>query len=344
MVTIEEAKGRIFSINYSKTKGISKTAVKGARLIEDFGLEGDVHGGPGLRQVSLLSIESIRKQIACPGIGKYKQDTTRKAKKKNISFGPGDFAENITTEGLNLAQLKIGDRLKIGTEVILEISKIGKECHKYCAIYYKIGDCIMPREGIFAKVLKGGEVAVGDKIGVVKMRSERSERSPERAKRGEGLKVAVLTISDRCARGEREDASGKIIIEMMKSINGKVARYDIVPDEMDLIKEKLLSYCDDLKVDFVFTTGGTGLGPRDITPEVTEEISQKIIPGISELIRLEGLKKTKNATLSRGVSAIRGASIIINLPGSPKGVKESLEAILNIIPHALDMLRGMGHN
>jgi MOSC domain-containing protein YiiM len=149
-------KGRIFSINFSRAKGIAKKAIKEAKLIENFGIEKDVHSGPGLRQVSLLSIESIRKQGECP-----------KAKKKNITLGPGDFAENITTEGLNLAGLKIGDRLKVGKSAIIEISKIGKECHRYCAIYKKIGDCIMPREGMFAKVLDGGEIYVGDDIEVI---------------------------------------------------------------------------------------------------------------------------------------------------------------------------------
>ncbi len=157
------------------------------------------------------------------------------------------------------------------------------------------------------------------------------------------FKAAVLTISDRCSRGEREDESGKIIIEMIKDIDGEDARYEIVPDEISLIKEKLLFYCDDLKVDFVFTTGGTGFSNRDVTPEATGQVIEKVIPGIPELMRLEGLKKTRNAMLSRGISGIRKNTIIINLPGSPKAVKESLAAILSILPHALDMLNGAGH-
>ncbi len=153
---VQDKKGRIFSINYSRIKGVSKEPVKKARLIEDFGLEQDAHSGPGLRQVSLLAIESIRKQIECP-----------KAKKKNIALGPGDFAENITSEGLDLAQLNIGAKVRVGKEAVLEISKIGKECHRRCAVYQKIGDCIMPREGIFAKVVKGGEITAGDEMEVV---------------------------------------------------------------------------------------------------------------------------------------------------------------------------------
>jgi len=157
------------------------------------------------------------------------------------------------------------------------------------------------------------------------------------------FKAAVLTISDRCWKKERVDLSGKVIIGLIKGIDGEVIKYDIVPDETDLIEKKLLFYCDDLKVDFVFTTGGTGFGSRDVTPEATKAVAEKIIPGIPELMRLEGFKKTKNAMLSRGVSVIRKSSIIINLPGSPAGVKESLMAILDIIPHAFDMLKGGNH-
>ncbi|MFH1504178.1 MAG: MogA/MoaB family molybdenum cofactor biosynthesis protein [Candidatus Omnitrophota bacterium] len=157
------------------------------------------------------------------------------------------------------------------------------------------------------------------------------------------FEAAILTVSDRCSRGESKDVSGKVIAEIIEGTSGKIIQYDIIADEKELIKEKILLYCDRLKVDFVFTTGGTGFGPRDVTPEATKEISQRIIPGISEFIRMEGLKKTKNAILSRGISAIRGQSIIINLPGSPKAVKESLEVILDIIPHMLEMIKGKSH-
>ncbi len=146
-------KGRVFSINLSKIKGVSKLPVDKALLIKGFGLQEDAHAGNELRQVSLLAIESIRGQKKC---SKIKED--------GFALKAGDFAENITTEGIDMASLKINDKLKIGSKAVLEISKIGKECHKYCAIYYKIGDCIMPREGIFARVLEGGEIAVGDSI------------------------------------------------------------------------------------------------------------------------------------------------------------------------------------
>ncbi len=147
----------IYSINISKKKRIAKSPIAEAELIEGLGLKGDAHQGPGDRQVSLLSIESIRKQSACPKL------------KNKIELNPGDFAENITTEGIDLTGLKIGDVLRLGNEVELQISKIGKECHRFCAIYKKTGDCIMPREGIFARVLKGGKIAIGNKVQVIAM-------------------------------------------------------------------------------------------------------------------------------------------------------------------------------
>ena len=157
------------------------------------------------------------------------------------------------------------------------------------------------------------------------------------------IEIAVLTSSDRCSRGEAEDVSGKLISGIVKTIGGHTAAYDIVPDEIAAIKEKLLHYCDTLKVNVVITTGGTGFSLRDVTPEATAQVLEKIIPGLPELMRAEGLKKTKKAALSRGIAGIRKNTIILNLPGSPKAVKESLEAVLDLIPHSLEMLEGGRH-
>lgn len=151
-------KGKIYSINISKTKGIPKTPVSEAEAIENFGIENDAHAQPGIRQISLLALESISRQKECAKI---------KHNKKDIDLKPGDFAENITTEGIELSKLKIGDKIKAGNDVILEISKIGKECHIGCAIYQMLGDCIMPREGIFAKIIKGGTIKKGDNLETV---------------------------------------------------------------------------------------------------------------------------------------------------------------------------------
>ena len=141
--------GKVKAISVSKEKGTKKENVPSARLKEDFGIIGDAHAGTKRREVSLLALESIEKMKA-----------------KGLNVGPGDFAENITTEEIDLLHLKIGTELKIGNQVLLEISQIGKQCHTRCNIYYQAGDCVMPREGIFARVLEGGSIKPEDKIAV----------------------------------------------------------------------------------------------------------------------------------------------------------------------------------
>jgi molybdenum cofactor synthesis domain-containing protein len=157
------------------------------------------------------------------------------------------------------------------------------------------------------------------------------------------MQVSVLTVSDRCSKEKIQDISGKLLCDILKKHNFKIASYEIVADEAGLIENKLTNYCDKLKVDFVFTTGGTGLSLRDVTPEATASICDKLVPGISEYIRLQSLKYTKKAILSRAVCGARKNTIIINLPGSPKAVEQTLKIILDILPHALDMLKGRGH-
>ncbi|KAF0146492.1 MAG: molybdopterin biosynthesis mog protein [Nitrospirae bacterium] len=152
------------------------------------------------------------------------------------------------------------------------------------------------------------------------------------------ITVAVITLSDKGSRGEREDISGASIGEMLKSIDGVVKHYEILPDEKALIKSKLIGYSG--KVDLILTTGGTGLSPRDVTPEATLEVIDREIPGIAEAMRLEGFKKTKRAMLSRAVAGVRGRTLIINLPGSPKAVKENLDVIMDILPHAIEKIKG----
>ncbi len=142
--------GRIKAVSISKEKGRKKENVETILLKEDFGIVGDVHAGRGKRQVSLLSLESIEKM-----------------KDKGLSLVPGDFAENITTEGINLLSLKLNTKLKIGEKIILEVSQIGKECHRRCSIYEQAGDCVMPREGIFVRVLNGGYAKKGDRLEVM---------------------------------------------------------------------------------------------------------------------------------------------------------------------------------
>jgi molybdenum cofactor synthesis domain-containing protein len=152
------------------------------------------------------------------------------------------------------------------------------------------------------------------------------------------IKVAVLTLSDKGSQGKRKDTSGPAIEKMMKKIDAEVISYDILPDEKALIKKKLISLCR--KADLILTTGGTGLSPRDVTPEATREVIKQEIPGIAESMRLEGLKKTPYSMLSRAVAGVRNKTLIVNLPGSPKAVIENLTSVIKVLPHAIEKIKG----
>lgn len=152
--------------------------------------------------------------------------------------------------------------------------------------------------------------------------------------------VGILTSSDKGSRGEREDLSGQVIREMVMDFEMEVTDYRIVPDEYAVIRDSLLAFCDELQLDLVVTTGGTGLSPRDVTPEATRAVLEREIPGMAEAMRAASLAKTKFAMLSRAVCGTRGNTLIVNLPGSPKGVRECLEVLLPVIPHALEIMHG----
>lgn len=154
------------------------------------------------------------------------------------------------------------------------------------------------------------------------------------------IKVAIITVSDRSAHGERKDLSGNTIREMLGEIEAEVVWYKIVPDELEVIKSTLKEAIEKWEADLVLTTGGTGLAVRDVTPEATREVVEKIVPGICEAMRLESFKKTPRAILSRAIAGTRGRSLIINLPGSPRGVRESLAVILEALPHGIAILKG----
>lgn len=156
-------------------------------------------------------------------------------------------------------------------------------------------------------------------------------------------RVAVVTISDACSRQEREDASGKAIRELLKGCPYKVERYEIIPDELNMIKKKLTELCDSGKIDLILTTGGTGFAARDVTPEATRAIIEREAPGIPEAMRTLCLGMTKRAMLSRGVAGLRKKTLIVNLPGSPRGAEQSLRAIVETLPHGLDIIAGGKH-
>ncbi|SFF29047.1 molybdenum cofactor synthesis domain-containing protein [Paenibacillus catalpae] len=154
-------------------------------------------------------------------------------------------------------------------------------------------------------------------------------------------KVAILTASDKGSRGEREDTSAQVIRELVEEeLGGQIVDYRIVPDEQDEIIAAIIEMTEYYQADLILTTGGTGLAPRDVTPEATLKVVDRLVPGIAEAMRIGALQKTRRAMLSRGVCGIRGQSLIINLPGSPKGVHESLMAIMDQLPHALEIISG----
>ncbi|MCF8010336.1 MAG: molybdopterin adenylyltransferase [Clostridiales bacterium] len=155
-------------------------------------------------------------------------------------------------------------------------------------------------------------------------------------------KVGIITTSDKGARGEREDKSARVIREIVESEGWEVVNYQVIPDDFSIIKETLIQFSDQEKLNLVFTTGGTGMAPRDNTPEATKTIIEREVPGLPEVMRAESLKITPRAMLSRAVSGIRHQTLIINLPGSPKGVQECLEVIMQALPHGMELLLGRG--
>ncbi|MCI8855569.1 MAG: MogA/MoaB family molybdenum cofactor biosynthesis protein [Clostridiaceae bacterium] len=154
------------------------------------------------------------------------------------------------------------------------------------------------------------------------------------------LRVGVLTVSDKGSSGEREDRSGTLIQELLCDAGHETVWYGIVPDDREMIVEKLRFLCDSLQSDIVLTTGGTGLSPRDVTPEATLQIAERQVPGIAESIRMQSMQKTPRAMLSRGVAVTRGGTLVINFPGSPKAVAECMEIVLPVLEHASGILKG----
>ncbi len=152
--------------------------------------------------------------------------------------------------------------------------------------------------------------------------------------------AGVLTISDKGSKGERMDASGDYIVKYFQHMDVPVACYDIVPDDMATVAGRLASWADSGSVDLIITTGGTGLSPRDVTPEATREVIEKELPGIAEIMRMDGFKNTPTAILSRAVAGSRGRCLIINMPGNPQAVREYLDLLMPIIPHAIDTIQG----
>lgn len=302
--------GIIKAICISEKRGTQKQQVEKARLLPDFGIEGDAHGGKWHRQVSLLSYEK-----------------TEEFKAKGADIVPGAFGENLLVEGYDFRKLPVGTRFQCG-KACLELTQIGKECHTHCQIYHKMGECIMPTQGVFARVIYGGEIQVGDEMEMILP-------DPKRP-----YQAAVVTLSDKGAKGEREDKSGPVLEEILRGAGFEIAERVILPDDQKRIEKELIRLSDGRQVDLILTTGGTGFSKRDCTPEATLAVATRNAPGIAEAIRAYSMQYTKRAMLSRGASVIRHGTLIINLPGSPKAVKESMECILDQLSHGLGILTG----
>lgn len=299
--------GVIKAICMSEKKGTGKFPVEKALFKVGHGIEGDAHAGNWHRQVSLL------------GFGEIEEFRKRGAQVKL-----GDFGENIVAEGFHFKELPVGTRLRAG-EVYLEITQIGKKCHTGCAIFQQVGDCIMPREGVFAKVLRGGELTHGMELEVYEGKLP--------------LEAAIITASDKGSRGEREDTSGDKAQEMLEEAGYTVVERCIVPDEQKQLEAKMKELADK-GVALVVTTGGTGFSERDVTPEATIAVCDRLAPGIPEAMRALSLKITPRAMLSRAAAGICKRTLIVNLPGSKKAVAECLEFILPSLEHGIEILRG----
>jgi len=298
----------IRSVNISTEKGTIKKPVEAIELSFN-GVEGDAHRGPWHRQVSLLGKESF--------------DRFQKMANRIIEFG--EFAENITTEGLELITTSPLDRL-IGKDVELEITQIGKECHgSSCAIFREVGNCVMPKEGIFARVKKTGNLKAGDELIYIPR----------------PFRFQIITLSDRAFKGEYEDKSGPAIIETLnkhyvdKTRNIEIEHHIIPDDALQL--EFLISRAIDKETDVIVTTGGTGLGPRDITVETIKPMLDKEIPGIMEMIRVKYGADKPHALLSCGVAGLIDNTLIYTLPGSIKAVNEYMSEILKTMEHLIYM-------
>ena len=283
--------GKILAICTSPKRGTVKTEVPSAVLTPEWGIVSDAHGGNWHRQVSLLSAEKIE------------------AFRKKIWVDYGAFGENLVIEGFDFRSLPVTSRFAIG-DVVLEMTQIGKECHNDCVIKQQTGECIMPREGVFARVLKGGEIHVGDEVTLLPPLEDPPLRGP--------LIVEMLT------------AAGYVVEETM-----------LLPDEAKALKAQLIRLADGRQVNLILTTGGTGFSPRDITPEATYAVADRNAPGIAEAMRYHSLSITPRGMLSRAASVLRGKTLIVNLPGSPKAVKENLEYILPSLGHGVRIAAGL---
>lgn len=306
---------KIISVNISERKGEIKLPVEKIILTKE-GISGDAHAGKWHRQISMLGVESIEKFSSITG----------------RSYNSGEFAENITTKGFPLNNCKPGDVFKNGNIELL-VTQIGKKCHgDGCAIFRESGTCIMPKEGIFAKVVTEGCLKAGDTLEYI----------------SKVMKIGVITLSTRASEGIYEDLSGPEIISIInlytKAKGWQTSvDYRLLPDS----KEGLLTTLKEMintGTEIIITTGGTGIGPQDFTPEVIKPLLDKEIPGIMEYIRQKYGAAKPNALLSRSIAGLAGESLLFALPGSVKAVKEYMTEICPMLEHMINMKMGLDNH
>lgn len=302
----------VVSVNISEKKGEIKHPVSKIEL-NLLGVAGDAHAGDWHRQVSLLGKESF----------------DRFAEMAGRMPAWGEFAENITTEGMDVFKTHPGDIFTCG-KVVLEVTQIGKKCHgDGCAIYREVGNCVMPKEGIFARVIQPGTILPGETL----------EYQPK------VYKALVITLSDRASNGTYEDLSGPEAVKMLTAnfqslgLTHEVS-YRLIPDNEQMLRD-LLEEAQSDGVNVVITTGGTGVGVRDITPEVVSSMLDKELPGIMEMIRVKYGAEKPNALLSRSVAGLMGDTFVYTLPGSVKAVREYMDEITKTLFHLFLMRLGI---
>ncbi len=314
--------GKVVAVCMSEKRGTAKQNKHSAVFVKDWGIKGDAHAGKWHRQISLLSAEKIEAFRE-----KAKDLTDKNGNPFEIPFGA--FGENLAVSGIDFKELPIGTLFNCG-KVKLRLTQIGKQCHNDCEIFQRIGTCIMPHEGVFAEVLEDGIISEGDEMTV---------QLP--------FSAAVITISDSGSKGLRTDTSGPELISILEEKGYKNVYKKIISDDRTEIESLLISLADKgikdtngktFAIDLIITTGGTGFSPRDNTPEATNAVCERLVPGIPEAMRTLSLKITPKAMLSRESAGIRKKTLIINVPGSPKGARENLKAVIDTVLHGLSIL------
>jgi molybdenum cofactor synthesis domain-containing protein len=302
----------VLSLNISREKGTIKHPVPEI-TVDDLGIVGDAHAGRWHRQISLLAQESI----------------DRFSLRLGQPIGPGEFGENISFRGVPPHSVSPLDRFVLG-DVELEVTQIGKECHgSGCTIFQQVGKCVMPAEGLFTRVVRKGGIRRGDG----------GEHRPR------PFRCTIITLSDRVAAGVYDDRSGPRVRELLDEFFAKrrwhyCAENRTLPDDPEQLRREIMR-ARQCGIDVIVTTGGTGVGPRDITPETIVPMCDKLIPGIMEHLRSKFSQNNPRARLSRAVAGVMGTTQIYALPGSVRAVEECLPEILVTLDHLVYMLHGL---